>query len=442
MYSMRSIGRRHSGAKKFFSLMNMPPPPSVRAYQKNARTIARHAKVIAKDGMSSAAKEIRDAQHAREDDLVNCGVSCDGTWQKRGYSSQNGCVIVMSIDTGKVLDAEPLTKVCKKCQLHSHLDKDSEEYHRWRAEHNNCKANYKGSAPAMESEGADRIFRRSVATHKLRYTDLYSDGDSKSYNRVKDVYSADGIQIAKKECIGHVQKRVGTALRKLKKETPALGGKGKLSDAMIDKLQNYYGIAIRSNVGDLNGMRKAIHASFFHCASSERRDLHTHCPTGPSSWCGFKRNRNSFKHSPGLPDAVIAKVKPVYQRLSEDSLLEKCLHGKTQNQNEAVNGMVWERIPKEVFVGADLLEFGLFDAISHFNIGARTVLLLLKALKISPGKYTEEGCRHLDMDRICGAEYKHSEERKKSRKVLRGKRKKKEDKNQQAESVTYAAGAF
>ena len=128
--------------------------------------------------------------------------------------------------------------------------------------------------------------------------------------------------------LGHVQKRVGTALRKLKKETPALGGKGKLTDAMIDKLQNYYGIAIRSNVGDLNGMRKTIHASFFHCASSERRDLHTHCPTGPSSWCGFKRDRNSFKHSPGLPDAVIAKVKPVCQRLSEDSLLEKCLHGK------------------------------------------------------------------------------------------------------------------
>ena len=123
-------------------------------------------------------------------------------------------------------------------------------------------------------------------------------------------------------------------------------------------------------------------------------------------------------------------------------MLEKCLHGKTQNQNEAANGMVWERIPKEVFVGADLLEFGLFDAISHFNIGARAVLLLLKALKISPGKYTEEGCRHLDMDRMRGAEYKHSKERKKRRKVLRGQGKKKEDKNQQAEGVTYTAGAF
>ena len=35
---------------------------------------------------------------------------------------------------------------------------------------------------------------------------------------------------------------------------------------MIDRLQNYYGIAIRSNVGDLDKMKKAIYASLFHCA--------------------------------------------------------------------------------------------------------------------------------------------------------------------------------
>lgn len=104
--------------------------------------------------------------------------------------------------------------------------------------------------------------------------------------------------------------------------------------------------------------------------------------------------------------------------------------------------MVWERIPKEVFVRADLLEFGLFDAVSHFNIGAWTVLLHLKALKISPGKYTEEGCRLLDLDRIREAEYKESDERKKGRKVLMRQRKKKDDKNQHAEGLTYTAGAF
>ena len=202
---MRSIGKGHSGAKsQFYTFMNMPPPPTARTYQKNTRTIAKHVKVIANSSMSTAAKDIREAPHARENDIVNCGISCDGTWQKREYSSQNGCVIVCSVKSGKVLDAEPLSKVCKQCQIHSHLDKDSEEYRRWRAEHNNCKANYKGSAPAMEAEGTDRIFRRSVTTHLLRYTDLYSDGDSKSYNQVKDIYAADGIQVVNKECIGHV----------------------------------------------------------------------------------------------------------------------------------------------------------------------------------------------------------------------------------------------
>lgn len=71
---------------------------------------------------------------------------------------------------------------------------------------------------------------------------------------------------------------VGTALRKLKNENPGLGGKGKLTDAMIDKLQNYYGIAIWSNVGDLNGTKKAIHVSFFHCVLRQKYDL---CPTVP-----------------------------------------------------------------------------------------------------------------------------------------------------------------
>ena len=51
--------------------------------------------------------------------------------------------------------------------------------------------------------------------------------------------------------ISHVQKRVETALGKFKKENPGLGGKGNLTNSMLDKLQNYYRIAIKSNVRDL-----------------------------------------------------------------------------------------------------------------------------------------------------------------------------------------------
>ena len=66
----------------------------------------------------------------------------------------------------------------------------------------------------------------------------------------------------KYECIGHYQKRVSNRHRKLRAKTKGLGGKNKkisekdstgrvvkvksrLTDS-IDKLQNYFGIALRS----------------------------------------------------------------------------------------------------------------------------------------------------------------------------------------------------
>ena len=449
VYGMRTLGKGYAGARKFCTVMNMPPPPTEKAFLSNSRVIGRHIKVIAKETMKKAGEEVfslKKQSNSSGAEPVNCGVSCDGTWQKRGYSSRNGCVTVISMDTGKVLDVEALSQGCKQCERHEHLDKTSLEYQTWKADHTKCKANFQGSAPAMEPEGADRIFRRSVELHNLRYNEFYGDGDSKSYSRVKDVYQDAGIEIEKKECIGHVQKRVGTALRKLKRDKPGLGGKGKLTDSQIDKLQNYYGIAIRSNVGNLAGMKKAIHASLMHCASSEARPLHDHCPTGSASWCRYQQDKanrtNLYKHGPGLPLAVIKEVKPEYVRLSEDNLLKKCLHGKTQNQNESLNGMVWQRIPKEVYVGSETLQLGLYDAVAHFNIGSITVIELFQALDIPPGKYTEEGCRRQDQLRILTAQHQNKPSTKKRRKVIRGLKKRKDDKTKQKEGVNYGPGQF
>ena len=84
-----------------------------------------------------------------------------------------------------------------------------------------------------------------------------------------------------------------------------MDGKGRLTDNMIDKLHNYYGIAIRSNSGNLSAMKTAIYASLFHCASSADRKLHLqHCPQGANSWCGYMRDRanqtNNYKHGAGV----------------------------------------------------------------------------------------------------------------------------------------------
>ncbi|XP_068750970.1 uncharacterized protein [Montipora capricornis] len=165
VYSMRTLGKGHTGAKKFCSLMNMPPPPAPNNYAKISKVITTCLQSIAKERMSKAAEEIRILKGQNDppvNEPVGCGVSFDGTWQKRGFSSRNGCVTAISIDTGKVLDVEALSQACKQCELHEHLDKNSEEYRRWQADHTICKANFKGSAPAMEPEGVNRIFRRSV----------------------------------------------------------------------------------------------------------------------------------------------------------------------------------------------------------------------------------------------------------------------------------------
>lgn len=142
---------------------------------------------------------------------------------------------MISIDTGKVLDVEALRQGCKQCECHEHLDKTSLEYQTWKANHTKCKANFQGSAPAMKPEGAHRVFQGSVELHNLWYSEFYGDGNNKSNNRVKVVYEDAEFEVEKKECTGHVQKIVGTALRKLKRDSPCIGGKGKLADSQSNK---------------------------------------------------------------------------------------------------------------------------------------------------------------------------------------------------------------
>jgi hypothetical protein len=184
----------------------------------------------------------------------------------------------------------------------------------------------------------------------------------------------------------------------------------------------------------------------YHCAASKRRNIHNLCPDGPDSWCRFKQDRanNTSKYKPGagLPDNILKLVKPIYERLSNDELLKKCLDGKTQNQNESLNGMIWKRLPKIVFVGADVLQLGVYDAVAHFNIGSKTSVQILKELGMVPGLYFEEGIKKADKQRVAKANHKNKAEIKKQRKVTRGLKKRKDDKIKEQEGKTYKAGSF
>ena len=58
-----------------------------------------------------------------------------------------------------------------------------------------------------------------MSKNKLRYTQMIPDGDSKTFKLLSDQlpYGASNL-VSKHECVGHVQKKNGTALRETAQE--------------------------------------------------------------------------------------------------------------------------------------------------------------------------------------------------------------------------------
>ena len=104
--------------------------------------------------------------------------------------------------------------------------------------------------------------------------------------------------------------------------------------------------------------------------------------------------------------------------------------------------MIWNRIPKNIFVGFDVLQFGVYDAVAHFSIGAEAAVEIFKEVNLDPGEYFLTGMRKINKERIAKADFKGKEVNKKKRKMLRGLKKKKGDKLKQEEGTLYKPGAF
>ena len=212
VYTFRALGQGYSGITKFTSLMNMPTPMTHNNYDKVVANVCNVTKDVALEKMQDATNEIK----GEEEGMVNTAVSVDGSWQKRGYYSFHGVVTAISMESGKTLDVEPLTRICFGCKAaEAYRLSDPDRYNEWKENHT-CLRNHSGSAGAMEITGSTRIFKRSMEKNSLYYSEYYGDGDSKSFTKVKDTY--EGLTVKKLECVGHVQKRVGTRLRAIKRK--------------------------------------------------------------------------------------------------------------------------------------------------------------------------------------------------------------------------------
>ena len=113
-------------------------------------------------------------------------------------------------------------------------------------------------------------------------------------------------------------------------------------------------IIINAGAGDVDDTCNRVWAILFHCMSTDDDPNHTRCPSSEESWCFYKRAEAREEEPPShaihvkhpLASDVAAAMVPIYQRMSDPNLLKRVLKGKTQNSNECLHSVIWNRCPK------------------------------------------------------------------------------------------------
>lgn len=167
---------------------------------------------------------------------------------------------------------------CHACKLWE-SKVGTEEYNIWIDEHTDkCAANHNGSAGKMEVDSIKEMFKRSWEWFQVRYVNYIGDGDTKTFKALlaENPYG-DDFPIKKKECVGHVQKRMGSRLRNIKK-IKKLGGMNKLTNKLIKELTLFYGLAIRRHPNSVDDMYNAVWATYYHKISTNKNPQHMYCP--------------------------------------------------------------------------------------------------------------------------------------------------------------------
>ncbi|KAH7955984.1 hypothetical protein HPB52_005317 [Rhipicephalus sanguineus] len=147
------------------------------------------------------------------------------------------------------------------------------------------------------------------------------------------------------------------------------------------------------------------------------------------------RNEPIPKSKYNLPEAVSNALRPVYERLSDKELLQRCTRGKTQNANEALHSVIWSLSPKDKNASLFAVETAVADAVMRFNFGNKeSSSLILRELQLDQTCTGNQRVVEKDYRRAVGSERKRA-----SSAAFQAAAKKK---HKQKPASDYSAGAF
>ena len=128
--AMREIGRGSKYMQTFFGTMDMLPPVHTHSYMLHNQALAAASISVAKENMMAVADYLHRVNGVGPRDVLDVKVTCDGTWSRRGFMAIHGVVVVISGDTGQILDFEVMMKSCAVCsQQRTRLGE--EEFYVW-----------------------------------------------------------------------------------------------------------------------------------------------------------------------------------------------------------------------------------------------------------------------------------------------------------------------
>lgn len=458
VFVMRLLGIGIHGINFFYTFMDISHGVSVSAYYGILNNISVASKCVFDSVIKKAKDEEVEKNSASGHPPNDLNVSGDGTWAKRGYTSLFGVVTLIGKYTNKILDLVVKSSYCSECTYWKRKNGTPEYDMWWDVHKEECKANHEGSSGKMEVDGMVEMFRRSQALHGVRYTNYIGDGDSKTFKAVLE-HQPYGVEfvINKLECVLHVGKRLYkrlmdvkkqiTLLRKqekkdtvqvLKKKKQKVEKTANFSGKTIREMSTYYSLAIQRHPDSVENMRNEIWAGFYHKISTKPQ--HQYCDI---SWCKYlqaQKDNEPYEHKPPLQDDVQAMIKPVYESLTKDDLLKRCLGRNTQNNNESYNHSLWMLASKHVFSGKTVIEIAAWVSACVFNEGNFTVLKIMELMGIKIGPYASHSAEKRDEERLKQAERVSTEQSKEARTNKKEAKSAKQEMFEEVEGLLYGSG--
>lgn len=154
----------------------------------------------------------------------------------------------------------------------------------------------------------------------------------------------------------------------------------------------------------------------------------------------IRTNSDAIKHPLPLHPDVQKHILPIFNDLSSDELLSRCLGGHTQNANESFNATVWRLAPKHLHCGFKIVEIAAYLAAIIFNEGYSQILKVMQELELQIGKQAMDHASKVDERRIVRQERRSLSSTREARKVRKEERMEQNSFFEETEGLLYGDG--